>query len=63
MSSSHEWLWVQAARLFTMANEARENDESELADLLTEGARQCLDRLAEREVIEVNLSDQSMRLH
>jgi hypothetical protein len=63
MSSSHEWFWVQAARLFEMASEARKNDESELADLLTEGARQCLERLAEREVLEANLVDQSARLH
>ena len=62
MSGSHDWFWVQAARLFTMAGEARKNGDSDLADLLTEGARHCLDRLAEHEVID-NHSAPSARIH
>jgi hypothetical protein len=63
MSGSHEWFWVQAARLFSMAGEARENGDSDLADLLTEGARQCLDRLAEYETVAADLSGPSARIH
>jgi hypothetical protein len=63
MSGSHDWLWVQAARLFAMAGEARENGESELADLLTDCARQCLDWLAKHEVGEANLSGPSECVH
>jgi hypothetical protein len=63
MDGSHDWFWVQAARLFSMAGEAREKNCSELADLLTEGARQCLDRLAEHEGVEADLSGRSMRVH
>jgi hypothetical protein len=49
MSDSHEWLWDQAARLFLWRTKARENGDSELANILTEGARRCLDRLADHE--------------
>jgi hypothetical protein len=63
MSGSHEWFWEQAARLFAMAGEAREQDDAELADLLTEGARHCLDRHAEHEGVEANLSGPSVRIH
>ena len=54
MCSSHDWLWVQAARLFSMADEARENGDSELANLLTKGACRCLDQLAEHERVELS---------
>jgi hypothetical protein len=63
MSGPDEWFWVQAARLFTMAGEARERGVPALADLLTEGARQCLDRLAERETIATDLTCPSERFH
>ena len=63
MSGSHEWCWEQAARLFSMAGQAREKGYFELADLLTECARQCLDRLAEHEGTEATLSGPSDRVH
>lgn len=63
MSSSHEWCWERAALLFVMAGEAREKGYFELADLLTEAARQCLDRLAEHEGIEANLAGPPARVH
>ena len=44
-----DWLREQAARLFTMANDAREKGDHDLADLLTEAACRCLDRLHEME--------------
>jgi hypothetical protein len=61
MSESNEWLWVQAARLFSMAGEAR--DDATLADLLTEGASRCLNRLSEHEYIAERLSGPSERVH
>ena len=63
MNGAHDWLWVQAARLFAMAGEAREKGDTALADLLTEGARHCLDRLAEQEGIEVSPPGPSERVH
>lgn len=63
MNGSHEWCWEQAARLFSMAGQAREKGYFELADLLTECARECLDRLAEYEGLEANLSGPSVRVH
>ena len=63
MNGSHDWFWVQAARLFAMAGEAREKGYCELAELLTEGARHCLDRLAEHEGAEANLLGPSERVH
>jgi hypothetical protein len=63
MSDAHEWLWVQAARLFSMAGEARENGDDKLADLLTEGASRCLNRLSEHEFIAERLAGPSERVH
>jgi hypothetical protein len=40
-----EWLREQAARLFTMADDASRKGDQYLADLLNEGACRCVDRL------------------
>jgi hypothetical protein len=52
MSDSQEWLWGQAARFFSMAEKARENGDTKLDNILTQAARRCLDRLAERERVD-----------
>jgi hypothetical protein len=64
MSGSQQWLWGQAARLFSMAEKARENGDTKLANILTDAACRCLDRLAEHERgAEERLSGPSACVH
>jgi hypothetical protein len=44
-----EWLREQTARLFALANDARQKHEHDLADLVTEVACRCLDQLNQAE--------------
>jgi hypothetical protein len=60
---SREWMWEQAAQLFVTAGKARESGDTELADILTEAARRCLDRLAEHERVENTVSGLSPGVH
>lgn len=56
MANSNSWLNAQAARLFRQAAEARRKGDRELAELLTDGACRCLDRIAEHENASVSAS-------
>ncbi len=54
MSNSPQWLSAQAAYLFRQAARARQNGNAPLAELLTEGACRCLDRITDYENAEVS---------
>ena len=54
MATSNSWLNAQAAHLFRQAAEARRKGNMRLAELLTDGACRCLDRIAEHENASVS---------
>ena len=54
MTVSPLWLNAQAARLFRQAAEARKVGDLRHAEMLTEGACRCLDRIAEHENAEAS---------